>query len=420
MIEHLLLTYNRLLETHPLVAGILPLWLAGVLTFVLRNIPNRIWQVLKNQCTTSMSLLSTGRGSAHMQYFSFLKWFVKNGHIRWSRSLAVESAWEADYDGEILPGDGTHYFIWRGRPCWLRKSRVEQSGTTHEITHEIRVGMLGRNKNLLIQMVDEFRWKPGAERGNLWIASGTDWSTQRKISPRDLSTVILNAGVKERLVEHLAWFYGARDWYAKRGLPYRLVVLLEGPPGTGKTSLLRALAGYFNRDLCPLNIAGISAEKLPHLIQGAPANSFIVMEDFDASPDVIDSKDGDDQDGLGQLLRRSGKSALLQALDGIDVLDGQVIFLTTNHINRIDPALIRDERVNLKIHLGLLKNEAIHRYIELVFPEHKHEARLDYEDIPGSSLQKLYIRHHRSYSDFIGSIPVRDPDTIQLPEKELN
>lgn len=422
--ESLLTSYNELLKSNPVAAGLLPVMVLGMASYLIRDVPIKIWNIIKTQSTTTLSLLSTGAGSADMQYFSFLRWFVGRGFMRWSRSLAVESGWGKDADGNVLPGNGTHYFLWRGRPCWLSKSRVESNGTTYQITHQITVGMLGRNQKLLEEMVDEFRWKPSHERGHLFFAdyAAGSWGTCQRVSPRKLSTIVLNRGVMEELTKTLDWFMVNRQWYHDRGLAYRMVILLEGPPGTGKTSLLRALTTHYRRNLCPLNLSMVSDEKLPQLLRSAPEDAFIVMEDFDSCPAVlkVEAKPPNlnTPAAMMEMIGRSGKSAILQALDGVDVLDGQVIFLTTNYVDRIEPALLRDERVNHKFHLGLLEDEAIHRYITNVFPEHSNEPPVVFQPIAGATLQKLYMKHHETYLDFVSAIPVVNPDLESNQQKQ--
>ena len=53
---------------------------------------------------------------------------------------------------------------------------------------------------------------------------------------RDISSVILDQGIKERIVEDVKDFLGSAKWYYDRGIPYRRGYLLHGPPGSGKTS----------------------------------------------------------------------------------------------------------------------------------------------------------------------------------------
>jgi chaperone BCS1 len=69
------------------------------------------------------------------------------------------------------------------------------------------------------------------------------------------------------------------------GIPYRRGYLLHGPPGSGKTSYIQALAGALQYDICILNLSerGLGDDKLIHLLSNVPERCFILIEDVDAA-----------------------------------------------------------------------------------------------------------------------------------------
>jgi mitochondrial chaperone BCS1 len=69
------------------------------------------------------------------------------------------------------------------------------------------------------------------------------------------------------------------------GIPYRRGYLLYGPPGSGKSSYIQALAGSLSYDICLLNLSerGLGDDKLNHLLSNAPERSFVLIEDIDAA-----------------------------------------------------------------------------------------------------------------------------------------
>lgn len=69
------------------------------------------------------------------------------------------------------------------------------------------------------------------------------------------------------------------------GIPYRRGYLLHGPPGSGKTSFIQALAGSLNYNICLLNLAerGLTDDKLNHLLGLVPDRSFVLLEDVDSA-----------------------------------------------------------------------------------------------------------------------------------------
>src|ERR1700759_347295 len=78
----------------------------------------------------------------------------------------------------------------------------------------------------------------------------------------------------------------ARFYCCRRvGIPYRRGYLLYGPPGSGKTSFIQALAGSLEYNICVLNLSerGLTDDKLNHLLANAPERSIVLLEDIDAA-----------------------------------------------------------------------------------------------------------------------------------------
>ncbi len=146
-------------------------------------------------------------------------------------------------------------------------------------------------------------------------------------------------------LEDLRDFQQSAAWYAQRGIPYRRGYLLHGPPGTGKTTTVLALAGELKLSLAVLSLSNrlMGDESLLATVNALPAATILLIEDVDCvfkNPRTTESN-------VGVTL-----SGLLNALDGVSSRDGRILFMTTNHPERLDPALLRPGRVDRKIELG--------------------------------------------------------------------
>lgn len=133
-------------------------------------------------------------------------------------------------------------------------------------------------------------------------------------------------------------------WFVCAGIPYRRGYLLHGPPGSGKTSFIQALAGNLSYNICLLNLSerGLTDDKLNHLLGITPERSIVLLEDIDAA---FNKRVQTSEDGYKSSVTFSG---LLNALDGVASAEERIIFMTTNHFDQLDPALVRPGRVDVR------------------------------------------------------------------------
>ncbi|OJD10334.1 hypothetical protein AJ78_08614 [Emergomyces pasteurianus Ep9510] len=124
----------------------------------------------------------------------------------------------------------------------------------------------------------------------------------------------------------------ALSWYTRRGILYQRGFLLYKPSEIKKSSFSLSVAGRFKLNIYVLNLLSIddSCLNISEMIENA-------------GPGVVRAA----QKRNSQ--RNVSLFALLNALDGVSSQEGRLLIMTTNHIERLDDALIRPERVDRKV-----------------------------------------------------------------------
>lgn len=119
--------------------------------------------------------------------------------------------------------------------------------------------MVARNNTVIKQLVLEAKKmyeKDAEHRIHVFIPDQWGcWRWNGSRQKRPLDSIVLEAGVKDMIVADCKDFLCSEDWYAERGIPYRRGYLLYGVPGSGKTSLIHALAGELGLDIYALSLS---------------------------------------------------------------------------------------------------------------------------------------------------------------------
>ncbi|CAI0453679.1 unnamed protein product [Linum tenue] len=213
----------------------------------------------------------------------------------------------------------------------------------------------------------------------LYTNNGPFWKHVVFEHPANFETLALEAKQKKEILEDLITFSQAEEYYAKIGRAWKRGYLLYGPPGTGKSTMIAAMANLLNYDIYDLELTSVKDNaELRKLLIETMSKSVIVIEDIDCSLDLTGKrkqtkvKQEVEVPKLPKLTRpkyltdREPKpsqvtlSGLLNFIDGIwSACKGErLIVFTTNHVKKLDPALIRKGRMDKHIELSYCSFEA--------------------------------------------------------------
>jgi chaperone BCS1 len=349
MLDQIVHTIREQLQNQ-IVSGGLVLAIVGVILAALRNLPAKLWEYAKRALIVTAVI-----DSRNDLFNAYIGWLNELPYGRGSRLFTViqdnrEGAAEENLSDlpRLLysPAPGVHLFWYRGRPMWIQRDIAMNL----QVIETVKVSALFASRRLLEEMLEDVirrAYARMADHTMLYTIDrwGESWNLAGARPRRHISSVVLDGDTNEKLLADVEEFFGRRQWYADLGIPWRRGYLLHGPPGTGKTSFAYALAGELHLKLCALSLTNpkLNDQTIADLLQKTPPRSLILIEDIDAFFVARDKQDTRIEVSF---------SGLLNALDGVSAQEGRIVFLTTNHLDRLDKALIRPGRVDVVVELG--------------------------------------------------------------------
>lgn len=188
---------------------------------------------------------------------------------------------------------------------------------------------------------------------------------------------------KKQMIDKIDFFIHNKKWYDEKGIPYSLGIGLSGPPGTGKTSLVKALAKYTNRHIIVLSLKLIkNKSQLEKFFFEKIYNNYnqdndiswdkkiLVFEDIDCIGDIVMNREEKEKENKNKNKNNDNTANLIQTIcqlntdkitsenlitlddilnlwDGIRETPGRILVISSNHYRKLDPALTRPGRIDI-------------------------------------------------------------------------
>jgi chaperone BCS1 len=397
------------MDKQTLISGIIALCGTAVLISFKQVVINGFWWLIR-MATTTIEISNT-----HVIFYTLMEYLERTTALKLKVVKLMNGPWGQLPYTTISVGSGVHFIKLLGRTAMI--VMIENHNTNSWMGEKLllKIIILGKHPkfiNELRDVLDESFHRISYHNESLmkiYTYKGDekqgDWTDTLSIHKRNLNTIYIPAIQKRRIISAIEEFYKSENDHYQKGIPHHLGIMLYGPPGTGKTSLIQALASYFDVHICYLHSSEL--RYIQNAMTLLPKNAWIVIEDIDSN-DVthLQVDTASKETKKSTRINKNGTleqveftlDQVLNCWDGMLASEGRILFITTNHPEKINPVLLRPGRIDIREEIGYVGKEALSQFCESFY-----ERTADFDIKPRttiSDLQNAVIVNKLNFDDF--------------------
>ena len=336
----------------PTINGLATLAILGSFGFLLRKSPVKIFNLIKKRLTLRYIVVSDLANHEESFYYEQLsnkisKFVTKPRNFQ-IRYLVIDGV------GKCFLGTGAGWGWFRLGTSLVFFSKNETTDGKQQ-RGVIEFISLGASKNTMTEFLQNINTD---EKRKVFDTMPFSRNPLKKVDELEDEQFNINPKIKKAIDDALEAQRKNKLIFQQKGISNKLNIFLDGPPGTGKTTLIKYISQKTNKDIVKFSPTILEYPEIEAKVQSS--NCIVAVEDIDRinwalEPQAKNKPTEEDPEIVEETQNNNLMVSLLNYLDGIGSNADRIVVITSNNTKKLTRALYRPNRIDLHLHIGYEK-----------------------------------------------------------------